>query len=508
MVSGQLACTLRGVRLALDARDATLVDVRLQGGLIADIRAHQDGPLAEADPNDVDSHGLLILPGFVNAHAHSNESFEAGAYEGGPLEAWLTLSYPPLRPSAVPARWHYLRAMHLARQSLRSGVTAIHDDFVNPGGDPEALAQVMSAYVDVGIRARVAVTMADRGYLDGLPGAREACPPHLAQQLDARSLPDLPAQRGFFESAFVLYGNDPTARVGLSLGPRGPQRCTSALLHLVVDLAKQYRVPVQMHVLETRAQATLARERHGRTFVEVLQEGGLLGPALAMNHAVWLTSDDVARIAASGARVVHNPLSNFKLSSGLCPVRALLAAGVPIALGTDGAATSDSLDYFDTLRFAALAHKLDAQAHQEPPPSAAQVIRMATRSGADSMGGAGLFGEIAVGQSADFTLIDTRDPALVPLNDPPRQLCYAATSRCVHSVFVEGVRVYSNGRCLRIDEDALDAEIAEAAEQARRARRLSQTPDELQLLATVRTLTDRARDRSRSLSTLNQMTLR
>lgn len=498
---------LRGVRLGLHALDAAPVDLRVADGAIAEIRAHRPGDAVQAA--DVDGRGLLAFPGFVNAHAHSNESFEGGAYEGGPLEAWLAMSYPPLADAAVAPRVHYLRAMHLARQSLRSGVTALHDDFLNPAGDGAALAQVLAAYRDVGLRARVAVTCVDRGYLDGLPGAREACPPGLAAQLDARAPRTLAAQRDFFESALRQHGGDAAARVGLSLGPRGPQRCTAELLRLVADLAAQHRVPVQMHVLETRVQALTAAERHGHSFVQWLDDVGLLGPSLALNHAVWLTPEDVARIAARGAYVVHNPLSNFKLSSGLCPVRHLLAAGVPLGLGTDGAATSDSVDYFDTLRFAALVHQLDAEGQDHlPAPTAAQVLQMATQGGAASMGGAGQFGELTVGQRADFCLVNARDAALVPLNDAPRQLCLAATSRCVHSVYVDGEAVLARGRCTRIDEDALDAETAEAAERFRHARMARQSQDDGGLLALVRGVTERASVHAPALNTLNQLQLR
>lgn len=498
---------LRGVRLGLGAQDAAPVDLRVAQGVIAEIRIHQ--PADAPQPADVDGRGRLVFPGLVNAHAHSNESFEAGAYEGGPLEVWLAMSYPPLADAAVLPRVHYLRAMHLARQSLRSGVTALHDDFLNPAGEPEAVAQVVAAYRDAGVRARVAVTFADRGYLDGLPGARDACPPALAAQLDARPPRSLRAQRDFFEAAMRQHAGGPAARVGLSLGPRGPQRCSAEMLRLMADLATTHRVPVQMHVLETRVQALLAAQRHGRSFVQWLDENCLLGPALALNHAVWLTEGDVRRIAARGAHVVHNPLSNFKLSSGLCPVRRLLAAGVSLGLGTDGAATSDSVDYFDTLRFAALAHKLDVGGlAQHPAPTAAQVLQMATRMGASSMGGAGHFGELTVGQRADFTVVDARDAALVPLNDAPRQLCYAATSRCVHSVYVDGEAVFAEGRCTRIDERALNAEIAEAAERFRHARLARQGQGDDGLLALVRGITEQALHGAPALDTLNQMQLR
>ena len=458
--------SLRNVRLGSAPADAPHVDIGIDGGVIRSIgpAGSLAGPLGTAD---LDGTCLIAFPGFVNAHAHSNEMFEQGSCDGEPLEVWLALAYPPLGGDAIPVRWHYLRAMMLALRSLRSGVTALHDDFLNPAGDDAALQAVLDAYDHAGLRARVAVTLSDRGYLDGLPSARSVFDPGLSGRLDATPPRNVEAQFDVFHRARHALSARGNARLGLSLGPRGPQRCTPALLRRVADTAAAQAVPVHMHVLESRTQAVTAQQQYGRSFIEVLDEAGLLGPSLAMNHAVWLTDADIERIARRGARVVHNPLSNFKLASGLCPVKRLLAAGIDVAIGTDGAATGDSVDYLDSLRMASLVHKLDPDtAH--PAPDAARLVRMATADGTATMGNAAIAGEIAVGRAADITLLDARDLAFVPLHDPRRQLCFAATSSAVHTVVVDGQVVFADGRATRIDEAALRDEIAEAAEHFRR----------------------------------------
>ncbi|MBO9642399.1 MAG: amidohydrolase family protein [Pseudacidovorax sp.] len=457
--------SLRNVRLGDAPADAARVDIGIEGGVIRAI-----GPAGSIagppGPADLDGSGLIAFPGFVNAHAHSNEMFEQGSCDGEPLEVWLALAYPPLGADAIPVRWHYLRAMMLALRSLRSGVTALHDDFLNPGGDEEALQAVLDAYDHAGLRARVAVTLSDRGYLDGLPFARAEFAPGLSARLDARPPRALDAQFDVFHRARHALAARGCSRLGLSLGPRGPQRCTPALLRRVADTAAAHAVPVHMHVLESRTQAVTAQQQYGRSFIEVLDEAGLLGPQLAMNHAVWLTDADIERVAERGARVVHNPLSNFKLASGRCPVGRLLAAGVEVAIGTDGAATGDSVDYLDSLRMASLIHKLDASA-AHPAPDAARLVRMATADGAATMGNAAIAGEIAVGRVADITLLDACDLAFVPLHDPRRQLCFAATSSAVHTVVVDGRVVFADGHATGVDEPALRDEIAEAAERFR-----------------------------------------
>lgn len=493
---------IRNVHLGSRDRDAARVDLVVRGGAIASL---DSASAREAVPGEhtIDGSRLVAFPGFVNAHAHSNESFEQGAYDGDPLEPWLAAAYPPLQDEALPPRWHYLRAMLLALHSLRSGVTALHDDFLNPGCRPELLEQVLAAYRDAGLRARVAVTLADRSYLEGLPLAEPLWPEALRASLAARCPRPFSDQAAFFREALqqVPAGD----RVQLSLGPRGPQRCTPGMLRAVAALAQQHGVPVHMHVLETRTQALTAQRQYGRSFVQVLDEAGLLNPSLAMNHAVWLTADDIALVARRGARVVHNPLSNFKLASGLCPLKPLLAAGVTVALGTDGAASGDSLDFFDTLRMAALVHKLDA-GEALPAPSAAQVLHMASAGGAASMGEAGRFGELQVGQRADITLLDATDPAWLPFNDGPRQLCYAATSRSVHTVIVDGRIAYAQGRCTLVDEAARRAEIAEAAESFRRER-VSRDGSASRLLPPLRQMVRAAREQSPTLQTVNRIVL-
>ncbi|MDX3904842.1 MAG: amidohydrolase family protein [Pigmentiphaga sp.] len=492
---------LRHVRIGTQAAPQP-VDLVIRDGIIAAI----DPPAAaapRAGETVIEAGALVAFPGFVNAHAHSNEQFEQGAYEGEPLEVWLAMAYPPLGGMKVPARWHYLRAMMLAMQSLRSGVTALHDDFLNPALDAAALESTLDAYEDAGIRATVAVTLADRGYLDGIPAAREHLPRDLARQLDAVPVAPLSAQQAHFEEALCRLAARRSRRLALSLGPRGPQRCTPELLRLVARLSAEHKVPVHMHVLESRVQALTAQQQHGRSFIEVLDQHGLLGRSLSLNHAIWLTEADIGLIARRGARVVHNPLSNLKLASGLCPVGSLLESGVEVALGTDGAATGDSVDYLDSLRMAALLHRLHPQA---APPTAADVVTMATTTGAATMGQSSSMSGLQVGSRADITLFDATDPAFVPLNDPQRQLCYAATSRSVHTVIVDGQVVYHHGRCVLVDEDTLRHEIAQAADAFREQRlRMRGRPDPL--LRALQAMTDEARAPAQRLFTLNRIQL-
>jgi 5-methylthioadenosine/S-adenosylhomocysteine deaminase len=497
---------LRNIRLSRPGQAEPRVDIDISAGRIQSIKPASAAANTAVDGVIIDGADLIAAPGFVNAHTHSNEAFEQGCYEGQALEIWLAMAYPPLAREMLPPRLHYLRAMMVALQSLRSGVTALHDDFLNPQCSEEALENVIDAYRDAGVRATVAVTFGDRSYLDALPDARQFCPPGLAAQLDALPPGEFASQKHFFENALQQLTRRDQSRLGLSLGPRGPQRCTPGLLRGVAELAARHAVPVHMHLLESRAQALAARRQYGKTFVEVLNDVGLLGPSITLNHAIWLTQADIALIAARGAKVVHNPLSNFKLSSGLCPLKKLLAAGITVGLGSDGAATGDTVDFLETIRMAALAHRLDVEQASDAP-CAHRIVGMATENGAATMGGRGRFGQIEIGQEADLTLLDADHFAFVPLNNAERQLCYSATSSAIHTVIVAGRVVFANGKSTLLDEAALRAEIREHAERFRRDVLTARAAANQDVLPFLRQVLNNARLHTDALNTVNRVRL-
>jgi 5-methylthioadenosine/S-adenosylhomocysteine deaminase len=461
---------LRGARLGLAAdtpagriAQGRAVDIAIHNGRIKSIQAASRRVPAGGD---IDARGLIAFPGLVNAHVHSNEMFEQGAYDGVPLEEWLVLCYPPLASEPANPRVDYLRAMMMAMQSLRSGVTALHDDFVNPAGDAARLAAVMSAYAHIGIRAAVACSFSDKAYLDGLADARALCPPELAARLDKTGGRSIREQLRFYATQRKRLQTERGGRITLTLGPRGPQRCTPALMRAIAEVSAAESVPVHMHVLESRAQLLASRRQYSKSFVEVLDDCGLLTERLTMNHAIWLTDDDIARMRERGVSTVHNPMSNFKLSSGLSPVKRLLAAGINVALGSDGPATGDSADFTQTIRMAALVHKLDVQKAADAPTAEA-VLHMASAAGARSMG-TPQCGRLAVGAAADLTLFNAGNVAFVPLNHAARQLAYSAGADAVHTVLVGGEAVYAEGRFTRIDTAALSDEIRDTAARYKR----------------------------------------
>jgi 5-methylthioadenosine/S-adenosylhomocysteine deaminase len=440
------------------ARRYESADVLIDGERIAAIGARLAAP---EGAETIEAGKSIVMPGLVNAHMHSNESYEQGAYDNLPLELWLLESYTPFGFPLLGPRDHYLRAMACALQSIRAGVTTVQDDIVYPPSTPDAVDQAMRAYADSGMRAWVTTDLWDRPFLECLPFVREIIPAPLQRELEALPMLSCAEQIALFERHFANW-HEHDGRLRVILAPCGPQRCSEELLREVRRLSDKLDVPIHSHVLETRLQAVQAQMMYGSSLIEYLERIGLLGPRLTLIHAIWLTARDIELLAAHGCSVVHNPLSNMKLGSGVCPVRALLDAGVNVALGTDGMTTSDTADLIEAIRAASLLHKISGADCAEWL-SADEVFDMATIAGARS----GLMdkevGSLAPGKRADLVLLDREAWGFLPHIDPVRQLAFAGNAEAVRTSIINGRVVMRDRRILTVDEHALKAEFAEAA---------------------------------------------
>ncbi len=412
----------------------------------------------------IDASDAIVMPGLINAHLHSNEGFQQGGYDNLPLEMWLGESYPPFGFPMLSERDYYLRTMLAAIESIRSGVTTVQDDYVHPLATPEAMHAALEAYEDAGIRAWVGVDMWDQPLVECLPWAKEIIPAAVQGELAAMPAADASEQLALFETQFARWHGRDEGRIRIILAPCGPQRCTPALLEAIAGLSAAHEIPIHCHTLETRLQAVHAETAWGMTAVAFMDGLGLLGPRTTLVHGIWLSDDDIARMAANGCSLVHNPLSNMKLGSGVCPVRRLLDAGITVALGTDGLATSDTADLIEAIRAAALIHKAGIS---DPAAwvSAREAFTMATTAGARTGLMADRLGSLEPGKQADLILLDRGHWGFIPLADPIRQLAFSATSEAVRTTIVAGRVVMRDRRILTLDEDALRAEIREAAER-------------------------------------------
>jgi 5-methylthioadenosine/S-adenosylhomocysteine deaminase len=446
-------------------------DVLVDDGRIMSVARHLD---ADVDEEVVDCSGFLVVPGMVNAHAHSNENWFRGLFDSLPLELWELGAYPVFEGQAESKREIYVRTLLSGMESIRSGATCIADFLYELGGlTVGSLGPVVQAYKDLGLRALIVLGINDRPFRETIEMDVGLLDPDLLRRLEDETPQTWPELDTFIREAAGAY-HRPEEGVALGLGPSGPQRCTDEMLEALPGLAEELDFRLHTHLLETRMQAVSGRRLYGCTLPEHLERIGFLGERVSLAHGIWLTSADVRLVADAGATVIHNPLSNMKLGSGVCPVPAYLEAGATIALGTDGTASADGVDMFLTLRMAALQHTLWGEDH-ERWPRASDAWRMATQGGAVAVGDRHL-GRIAAGSRADMTLLDLGSRFFTPLNDPLYHLVFSGAPEAVDSVMIGGHWVLRKGVLTTVDEPAVLAEARELAEGvlARHAKALAQ----------------------------------
>jgi 5-methylthioadenosine/S-adenosylhomocysteine deaminase len=428
--------------------------IAVDGGSIAAVGAAID---ERVSATVIDASRLAVVPGLINAHTHSSENWFRGRFDNLPLEAWLLLAYPRLLAPQQSEREIYLRTALGAMEMARTGTTCVVDFLVESSGHTEeSLAAVVRAYRDVGVRALICIGMADRATHESGIVELGLVPEELAARLRAVR-PPAAGECLALARRLVERFHRPEEGIAIGLAPSGPTRCTEDLLLGALEMAQELDLQVHAHTLETNVEAMAAPTVIGR-----LAEIGFLCPRVHLSHGVWMGDDDPARIAETGATVVHNPLSNLKLGSGVAPIPRLWGAGARVALGTDGVCTGDCQDLFQALKLAAILHKPGP----EPPDrwlGAREAWTMATASGAAAAGAPDALGRIEPGGRADLTLLDLDDHAFAPLNDPLLQVVLQAPARAVRHVLVGGEWVVRDGALARVDASALLAEAREAA---------------------------------------------
>jgi 5-methylthioadenosine/S-adenosylhomocysteine deaminase len=457
---------IQGGRVLRPSLECEAVDILIDGDTIADVVP--PGKVKDENVRRVDAMGKLVMPGLVNGHNHAQTNLAKGLFDRYTLETYLNgVAWAAGRRTVED---HYLSAVIGAAEMVRKGCTASYDMFAEfPLPTAAGVAAVAKAYADVGLRAAIAPMMADRSFYEAIPGLADAFPEPLREAVRniryAHHEQSLAACRQMFKD--WKYARD---FIRPALGPTIPHHCSDEFLAGCRDLAKELDVGIQMHVAESKVQAIVAQERYGKSLVAHLDSLGLLGPSFCASHAVWLDDDDRGRLADRGASVSHNAGSNMKLGSGMADARRMIDRGINVAIGTDGAGSSDNLNMFEAMRAAAFVSRV-ADHPAERWLSSRDVLRAGTESGAQALGFKAKIGRIEKGYKADLVLIDLGHVNYVPLNDLVNQLVFCEDGTGVHSVMVGGKMVLEAGRFTTIDFDRIAAQAAAAVERLREANR-------------------------------------
>jgi 5-methylthioadenosine/S-adenosylhomocysteine deaminase len=414
-----------------------IVDV--QDGWITWVGTPDEAPDLTASGAEVTAHRLdgVLLPGFVNTHAHTPMTLLRGAGEGLPVGRWLTEVMWPREASLTDddVRWGMTLG---AAQLLTSGVTTSVEMYFAP----EAIAAATAA---AGLRCLVT-------------------PPVLASD----ELSRFGTWEQQLEAALALadrFRDDPLVDVGI--GPHSAYAVPEEPLRAVAETAAAHDLLLHIHVAEGQHEGDGITEQYGVTVPRYLEELGLFRARLLAAHGVWLTDDDISLFAANRVGVAHCPLSNGKHASGLAPVRALRDAGVPVGIATDGPASHDRLDLFEEMRTAIRFSRLREHDAQAMGPRDA--LRMVTREAAQAIGREDL-GAIEAGRRADLVHVATgawTTPIVEP-EDLLTHLVWSGTPSAVRDVWVGGRAVVREGEAIHLDVEAAMNEVT------RRARRLAE----------------------------------
>lgn len=418
-------------------------DVQVVNGQITAI-----APNLEIIGTEINGENKLLLPGFFNAHTHSSEMWQRGVIPPLPLELWLAHLYDftPLDTEQV-----YLSALGTAVETLLSGGTSVVDHLVLiPGQELETIATAVRAYQEIGIRAFIAPLIQDESLSAGIPNGKI----DLNHEPYLRSTSETLA---IIETAIKQF-HRPEAGINILVAPTGFQLCSDDLFTGCMALSNKYNLCRHSHLLETKAQEKLAEEKYGCSAVQHLQEIGFLNNYTTLAHCIWLKETDINILAQTQSTVVHNPLSNLRLGSGIAPIIKYLQAGVNVTFGCDGASSNDSQDLLEAIKIGSILHNVTEPDYQNWI-TPRQAIEMASLGGAKGLNLENELGSLTVGKKADLVLYDLNNLSLLPRTDPIGLLVLGRPVNVVNSAWVNGKKIINNGQITTINVDELKQEL-------------------------------------------------
>ncbi|MEE4163135.1 MAG: amidohydrolase [Woeseiaceae bacterium] len=375
----------------------------------------------------LDGANRVVMPGLINGHSHAAMTLLRGVADDLALMDWLENYIFPAEVAFVDAEFVRIGTELACWEMLRGGTTTFVDMYYYP----DAIAEVVES---CGMRALISATVIDQ------------------RSPDAESAGDgLDKGKGFIER---WQGRHP--RITPIFGPHANYTLDAAQLAATRRAANELGVPISIHLSESPYEVQYSKETYGTTSIEMLEEIGFFdGPTIAA-HVVWPTESEIPILAERKVGVIHNPTSNMKIASGIAPIATMLAAGVRVGIGTDGAASNNDLDLWEEMRLASFLQKVDRMDPEVLP--AETVLRMATSGGAEAIGLGDTIGSLEPGKRADLIQVAFDDVHHVPTYDVMSHLVYVTDEQDVAAVVVDGTLLMRDGQFLTIDTARVRAE--------------------------------------------------
>ncbi|MCI8712838.1 MAG: amidohydrolase [Ruminococcus sp.] len=355
---------------------------------------------------EIDAGGNLVMPGFKDAHTHSAMTFLRSHADDMKLDEWLNTRVFPAeaRLTGESVYWFTMLAI---MEYVTSGITAAYD---------------MYFYVDDGARA-----VRDSGF----------------RYVFCDSINNFNGTVEGVEKDFLRLNEDVTRQISHRIGFHAEYTTGRQIMEALAALAEKYQAPVSAHCSETKKEVEECRERNGMSPVAYLDSLGLFAHGGTLFHCVHMDEGDYAILKKRGIYVVTNPASNLKLASGIAPVKRFLDEGVPVAIGTDGAASNNCLDMF---REMFLVTGLQKAVRDDPEAAPAwDVLKMATVNGAHAMG-LSECDTLSAGKKADLIMIDLKQPNMQPLQNLEKNLVYSGSKQNVKLTMIGGRVLYEDGK--------------------------------------------------------------
>ena len=396
--------------------------VRIEDGRIVDIGK----PKKARNDHVIDCRKMAVIPGLINTHTHLAMTLLRGYADDMELRQWLEKKIWPLEKKLTGEMCHY-GALLACLEMISSGTTCLVDMYFH-------MNRVADAVQEAGLRGVLSYGIIDP------PGGEKG-----------------ENERKITLELLQYVKSIHSSRIGFAVGPHSPYTCSEETLLWSRELAEKEDSLINIHVAETRReQAEFERDKKLRVGT-YLDKIGFLSNRVLAAHAVWLTKSEVSLFGKRGVRVAHCPVSNMKLASGgTAPLPEMWEAGIPVGLGTDGPASNNGLDMFDTMKTCALLHK--AQRWDPTVANAQKVLDMATIDGARCLGMERELGSIESGKRADLALVRLDVPNMIPIHGEKTlvsDLVYSARGQNVDTTIVDGNLLVSGGKFVTLDFDKI-----------------------------------------------------
>ena len=407
-----------------DEPDVRKSDILIEDNIIS--KMERDLSAEEVDEK-INAKNMVVMPGLINTHTHLAMSIFRGYKDDRKLMDWLENAIFPVEDKLEPEDiyWNsYLSCLEM----LRSGTTTCNDMYFG-------MNKAIEAIENTGLRALVAWSITDDSIRDKVERTRE----------------------------YAKKYNVPGSRIKVITSPHAPYSCNPDTIKLCVNLAKELNTSLHIHLSETLDEEETIRERYNKRGTEYLNDLGVFDVPVILAHGIYISDSDIEILKHVKGGIAHNPISNCKLSSGICDVVKLRKNGINVGLGTDGIGSTTTLDMFEEMKTAAYLQKVNTM---EPTSiKAYDILKMATIEGARVLGLDNEIGTLEPGKKADMIFIRTDKLHLCPDNDVCTNIVYSANGADVDTVMIDGKIIMQNRKMINLDEKEVMKQVKKIAKR-------------------------------------------